>query len=157
MKKPIAQSLGMNGKKLAHQIFVRYIKSSGKRVDWNKIAEESFENFGKEGREPAIFGDVLSVLSNNSLFVVNMKIAQLNIQWETVVGNMIAQHSYVESYNDGVIIIRAQSNAWATNLEYMKDTLLKKIQEELNGLTVSKIIISGPKSSHFQENAKKRK
>ena len=66
-----------------------------------------------------------------------------------MVGPVIAQHSQVIGLRDGVMTIRADSAAWATQLTYLIPQLERTIKERLQGLDVHKIQVTAPRAATF--------
>ncbi|GMA87053.1 hypothetical protein GCM10025868_23030 [Angustibacter aerolatus] len=51
-------------------------------------------------------------------------------RWAQVVGIEVAAHSTPESFEEGVLVVRADSTAWATRLRLLAPTLLRRLAEE---------------------------
>ena len=79
-------------------------------------------------------GSVTALIANNGHWIPYLKIAQLRNHWDQVVGPVIAQHSQVIGLRDGVMTIRADSAAWATQLTYLIPQLERTIKERLQGV-----------------------
>ena len=61
-----------------------------------------------------------------------------------VVGPEIAQHVTPESFEDGVLVVRADSTSWATNLRYMAPLLLERLAAEVGEGVVGDLRVLGP-------------
>ena len=84
-----------------------------------------------------------------------MKISQLNNHWDQVVGPGIAQHSRVVSFRDGVLVIRAESQVWATQLTFLIPQLSATIAKKLEGLDVADIKVIGPSVGYSRKWGKR--
>src|SRR5690606_24106423 len=73
-----------------------------------------------------------------------LSVGGLVSRWAEFVGTNIADHSTVESFEDGVLVLRATSSAWATELELQSPAMLRRLEEELGGEVVRQIRVLGP-------------
>ena len=131
MKPPITVTLKLDQRTLPAQVFERYARREDSRKIRAIRAELAWENFGKPGRDPSTLGSVTALIANNGHWIPYLKIAQLRNHWDQVVGPVIAQHSQVIGLRDGVMTIRADSAAWATQLTYLIPQLERTIKERL--------------------------
>jgi predicted nucleic acid-binding Zn ribbon protein len=65
-------------------------------------------------------------------------------RWEAVVGAETAAHCTPESFADGVLTVRTDSTAWATQLRLLVPALLRRLAEEVGESTVQKVVVRGP-------------
>jgi predicted nucleic acid-binding Zn ribbon protein len=65
-------------------------------------------------------------------------------RWEQVVGSEVAAHVAVEQYTDGVVTLRADSTAWATQMRLLAATLVRRFNEETEAGTVRRVVVLGP-------------
>jgi predicted nucleic acid-binding Zn ribbon protein len=65
-------------------------------------------------------------------------------RWRAVVGDDVAAHCEPESFDDGVLVVRAESTAWATQVRLLVPALLRRLGEEVGEGTVSKVVVRGP-------------
>lgn len=68
-------------------------------------------------------------------------------RWEEIVGSDIAAHCIPQSFDDGELIIAADSTSWATQLKYLLPQIEKRLAEEVGEGVVNKIQVRGP-SAH---------
>ena len=151
------QTLHLDQRKLPATVFEHIAKMAGGRRQRMIDAEAAWENFGKPGRDPSTLGSVTALIANNGHWIPYLKIAQLRNHWDQVVGPVIAQHSQVIGLRDGVMTIRADSAAWATQLTYLIPQLERTIKERLQGLDVHKIQVTGPRAATFRGSRMKRR
>ena len=59
-------------------------------------------------------------------------------QWQTVVGEQIAEHANPSSLREGVLTVMAESTAWATQLRFLEGTLRTRLAE-VAGATIDKV------------------
>jgi predicted nucleic acid-binding Zn ribbon protein len=65
-------------------------------------------------------------------------------RWDAVVGTETAAHCRPESFVDGVLTVRTDSTAWATQLRLLLPALLRRLAEEVGESTVRKVVVRGP-------------
>lgn len=149
MKPPVAVTLHLDQRKLPAQVFDRFSARAGVFRDRRQREEDAWESFGRPGRDPNQLGGVLNGIADKGGWVPNLKLAQLRNHWDQVVGPAIAQHSQVTSFHEGVLVIRAESMIWATQLTYLIPQLTSTIRERLDGLDIREIKVSGPGTHTF--------
>ncbi len=77
-------------------------------------------------------------------------------RWREIVGEDVAAHSEPVSYDDGVLSIKADSTAWATQLRWMSSTLLGRMEHVVGADVVTELRVTGPGSpswSHGRRSA----
>lgn len=157
MTLPIAKRFHLDERRLPAEVFERLSKRGAVLRDRRKQREEAFENFGKPGRDPAELGNVMDIIAGNGVWTRNLKLAQLRNHWDQVVGEGIARHTTVASFTDGVLVIRAESTVWSTQLTYLIPQLTATIRERLAGLDIQEIRVTGPASQRFTNRWTARK
>lgn len=65
-------------------------------------------------------------------------------RWATVVGEEVAGHCVPESFEDGLLTVRADSTAWATQVRLLAPQLLRRLAEDLGSGTVTRVVVKGP-------------
>jgi predicted nucleic acid-binding Zn ribbon protein len=65
-------------------------------------------------------------------------------RWDQIVGDTLATHSWVESFSEGVLVVRCDSTAWATQLRLLLGELRRRLDDETGPGTVTSIEIKGP-------------
>nr|NLI49002.1 DUF721 domain-containing protein [Propionibacterium sp.] len=65
-------------------------------------------------------------------------------RWPSLVGDAVAQHSAPESFAAGVVTVRTDSTAWASQLRLMTPLLLAKLNAALGDGTIRRITVKGP-------------
>lgn len=65
-------------------------------------------------------------------------------RWGAVVGSETAAHCRPESFEDGVLVVRTDSTAWATQLRLLMPALLRRLAEEVGEDTVRRVVVRGP-------------
>lgn len=146
---PAALMLRLDQRKLPALLYQRLSKVLESKAARIRRNEEAFENFGKPGRDPVGLMSVLDGFAQAHEWGPHLKVARLANDWEGVVGKAIADHCRVLSFRDGVLTVQAQSPVWATQLNYMIPQLKARIQKELEGVVVERIVVRAPTDQTF--------
>ena len=103
-----------------------------------------------ERTDPTLISDVLEELINDREWQSGIAEGNLFSNWNSVVGEEVAEHTEPISLLDGVLLVKCSSTAWATQLTMMEQKLLTTIQYVLyHGLksiffTIFHIILKHP-------------
>jgi predicted nucleic acid-binding Zn ribbon protein len=97
-------------------------------------------------RDPQEFGVVLDRLVAERGWQVDVAVGGVIGRWSGVVGPRIAEHCAPESFADGVLVVRADSTAWATQVRLLAPTLLGRLGDELGEGVVTRVQVRGPGS-----------
>lgn len=62
--------------------------------------------------------------------------------WEKVVGEEIARHCRPTALKKGNLVVKAEDQAWATELKWMESTLLERCSTELGDGVVSSVTVT---------------
>ncbi len=65
-------------------------------------------------------------------------------RWEELVGAEVAAHATPEAFDDGRLVVRAGSTAWATQLRLLAPSVLRRLAEELGPGIVTIVEVLGP-------------
>lgn len=141
---PVYKMLNIDTRKLPAIIFNPIIAKEEREKNRVNSAEKAWENFGKPGRDPNAFFGVLENFASTNRWNKQLSIAKLRSSWGSVVGTNIAQHCEISQIVNDVLIIRAQSTVWATQLSYLLPQLKKKINQNLSDIEIKEIKVIGP-------------
>jgi predicted nucleic acid-binding Zn ribbon protein len=64
--------------------------------------------------------------------------------WDQIVGADLAAHTRPEAFDDGELLVTADSAAWATQVRLLAPQLIKRLAEELGAGTVRRVKVRGP-------------
>ena len=65
-------------------------------------------------------------------------------RWPAIVGDEIAAHATPLSFDDGALVLRAETTAWATQLRLLAPQLLARLADELGAGVVRSVTVRGP-------------
>ncbi len=97
-----------------------------------------------DARDPQTLGTTLSRLVAERGWQESVAVGGVVGRWEAVVGSEIAAHCLPETFEQGVLVVRADSTAWATQVRLLTATLLRKMADEVGEGTVTKVVVRGP-------------
>ena len=96
------------------------------------------------GRDPVGLGDVVDSLAADLGWTVSLVQSDLMASWVQLAGEKNAEHSYPERITDGILAIRCDSTAWATQLRMMRSRLLVNAAEYFPEAGITSIHFYGP-------------
>lgn len=104
----------------------------------------SLNGTGKSVRDPKPLQAVLSVTTARQKWKVPLSVGFLSDAWPQIVGEAVAQHSAIESLNNGRLFVRADSTAWANQLQLLVPQMEKRIDDVVGHGKVTQVIVHGP-------------
>lgn len=96
------------------------------------------------GRDPKPLADTIDVLSTELGWSGPLSQHDLLSSWAEVAGDDTAMHSEPIGIEGGVLQVRCESTAWATQLRMMRSQLVARIAERYPGAGVETIRFQGP-------------
>ena len=101
--------------------------------------------------DPQALGDVLEELVKKRDWTRGLAEGNIFTEWEKVVGNDLATHCKPITLVEGRLTIQASATAWATQLNLMKEDLLKTISSSAPGALVEELYIIGPHAPNWKK------
>ncbi|GAA2180281.1 hypothetical protein GCM10009785_10460 [Brooklawnia cerclae] len=120
----------------------RGVRPRRRRRSWDDTEQRS--GSGPDSRDPQPLGRAFGRLVERKGWQTQLGLRQLLTAWSTLVGPTIAEHTQPEAFRDGVLLVRAESTAWATALRHMAPQLLAKLNHELGDGSVTRVEVHGP-------------
>lgn len=103
-----------------------------------------FSGAHPDDRDPAPLGAAVERLVSDSGWSTDVSVHTVLGRWGQIVGPDVALHCTPVSYVDGVVSVRADSTAWATQLTLLAATVVARLNAELGDGVVVRIQVSGP-------------
>ena len=75
---------------------------------------------------------------------VDLRVQGVFGRWAELVGQEVADHCTPESFDEGRLVVRTDSTAWATQLKLLAPSVVRRLNEELGHGTVTVIEVLGP-------------
>ena len=98
----------------------------------------------RRGGDPTSLGEVIASLAAERGWEADISSSTLLAQWGEIAGADLATHVKAESLRDGVLTLRAETTAWATQTRLLSTELLKKVHTHPEGKSVTAIKVLGP-------------
>lgn len=108
--------------------------------------EPTYSGAGKDPRDPLSAGDVVESLLDSEGWRKNTEVAAALARWDQIVGPELAAHVSAESFIDGVLTLKADSTAWATQMRLLLPSIRKAIDTAVGRGVVADIRINGPQA-----------
>lgn len=97
-----------------------------------------------DGRDPARVGALVDKLVTDSGWGAEVAVHGVFARWPSIVGAEVAAHCSPERFDDGKLLIRTDSTAWAQELRLQAGSVVRRLNEELGHDTVLVIDVKGP-------------
>ncbi|MFC4012914.1 DUF721 domain-containing protein [Nonomuraea purpurea] len=101
----------------------------------------------REGGDPQLFGRAIADLLADRGWERPVAVGGVFGRWADIVGPDVAAHTKPESFEDGEVVILADSPTWATQVRLLARTLVRRLNEELGDGTVTKVKVRGPQNA----------
>lgn len=99
-----------------------------------------------DDRDPQLLGRLASRLVSDRGWGDQVSAGVVFARWAQLVGADIAQHSQPVSLQEGELLVRASSTAWATQLRLLQRQLVARITAGVGPGVVTRLRIQGPAS-----------
>lgn len=103
-----------------------------------------FSGARPDARDPQGFKTVLARVLGDLGWEDGMSQGQVLADWEQIVGPQIAQHCEVASFEDGQLVVAADSSVWASQLRMLTPQLITTIHEYVGRQIVTELKVTGP-------------
>jgi len=110
---------------------------------------------GRDGRDPSLLGDQLDRLLLDRGWNVDVAVGSVMGRWPEIVGTEVAAHCKPVTFSDGVLTVRADSTAWATQLRMMSSSILGRLETEVGKDTVTELRVQGPSAPSWTRGPRK--
>ena len=79
------------------------------------------------------------------------KMGSVMAKWRDIVGPSNADHTRIETFEGHKLVVRADSTAWAKQLQLLLPTIERRIAEEVGSGVVEQVIILGPVAQSWKK------
>ncbi|MCT2150634.1 DciA family protein [Dermabacter vaginalis] len=102
-------------------------------------------------RDPQRLNTVLEKMLVNLGWDRGLSAGRVLAEWDDIVGPAIAQHSHIESFEEGVLVVSTDSSAWAAQLRMLGPQIVTRIHERVGAQVVSEIKVAGPSTQSWKK------
>jgi predicted nucleic acid-binding Zn ribbon protein len=95
-------------------------------------------------RDPQRLGGEVDRLVSQRGWGLDLRVRGVFARWSELVGQEVADHCRPEAFVDGVLTVRTDSTAWATQLKLLAPTVVRRLNDELGDGTVTVVQVQGP-------------
>lgn len=106
-------------------------------------------------RDPQRLATELRRLAVGQGWDATLPVATLMGAWERLVGPDVAAHCRPERFDDGELVLVAESTAWATQLRLLATPLLRRLADELGDGLVHRIRVHGPTAPSWRHGPRR--
>ena len=99
---------------------------------------------GRNGRDPLLLGNNMKRLLEDRGWNVDVAAGTVMSRWADLVGPGVADHASPVSFENGILTVRAESTAWATQLTLLASTIIRSIEQGVGDGVVAELKIVGP-------------
>jgi predicted nucleic acid-binding Zn ribbon protein len=99
---------------------------------------------GPSRRDPQSLGGIAERMLAQRGWRVPLSVGGVVGRWREVVGDQIADHCHVETFEEGALVLRTTSTAWATQVRLLLPQLERRLAEEVGEGTVTSVTVLGP-------------
>jgi predicted nucleic acid-binding Zn ribbon protein len=101
------------------------------------------------GRDPQPLSAAVEGLIRDQGWQDQSAVAVLISEWGEIVGRDIAEHVTPVSFDDGELLLRAESTAWATQVRLLLPQLHRAVDDRVGKGVVTAIRIQGPQAPNW--------
>ncbi len=102
------------------------------------------------GREPAGLGDVIDNLTAKLGWNSPLAQSELLASWADIAGTETAEHSTPVGIEDGVLTVKCDSTAWATQLRLMRSQIGTQIALRYPDASITSVRFEGPNAPSWK-------
>lgn len=104
-----------------------------------------------DARDPQLLDTAVDRLVDEHGWAQELTVHGVVARWDQIVGSEVAAHVHVDRYADGVVTVRAESTAWATQVRLLAPTVVKRLNEEIGDGVVTRVNVLGPHAPSWRK------
>lgn len=116
--------------------------SAGRRTPRGSAVER--DTAPGSARDPELLGATIDHLTRGLGWNQPLSIGGVVGRWREVVGDQIADHCTPETFDEGNLVVRADSTTWATQIRLLQPQLERRLAEEVGEGVVTSIQVLAP-------------
>jgi predicted nucleic acid-binding Zn ribbon protein len=102
------------------------------------------------GRDPHGLGDVIDGLATRMGWTSPLARSELLGSWSEIVGAETAEHAIPAGIEEGVLTVRCDSTAWATQLRLMRGQIITTIAQRYPSAGIDSVRFEGPNAPSWK-------
>ena len=108
-----------------------------------------------DARDPGLLGDQMDRLLLDRGWRVDVAVGSVMGRWPEIVGAEVAGHCAPVTFEAGVLTVRADSTAWATQIRLLTSSILGRLEGEVGKGTVSELRVVGPSAPSWSRGPRR--
>jgi predicted nucleic acid-binding Zn ribbon protein len=102
-----------------------------------------------------LVGDTLARIAAERGWSEDLSVGGVIGRWSEVVGADVAEHCTPETFEDGRLVVRADSTSWAANLRMLAPALLARLAAEVGPDVVREVVVLGPAGPEWKKGPRR--
>jgi predicted nucleic acid-binding Zn ribbon protein len=115
-----------------------------------RVQETQSSGAHPDDRDPQTLDASMARFVGEQGWQTELRVQGVFARWSALVGADVAEHAHPESFNDGRLVVRTDSTAWATQITLLTGDLLRRLNEVLGDATVTVIDVAGPRAPSWK-------
>lgn len=104
---------------------------------------------GGDDRDPQPLGVTVDRLVGEHGWGADIAVHGVIARWDEIVGPDVAVHVRPERYAEGILTVRADSTAWATQVRMLASDLVKRLNQATGDGTVRSVTVLAPNAPNW--------
>lgn len=114
------------------------------------LASDERSGAHPDERDPQLLGPTLDRLVAERGWETDAAVGGVMGRWEAIVGPEVSAHATPVAFDDGELVLQADSTAWATQIRLLAPSLLARMADELGAGTVTAVSVRGPSAPSWK-------
>lgn len=110
---------------------------------------------GAPDRDPALLGEQVERIVGDRGWGDDVAVGQVMGRWAEIVGRDVAAHAEPVTFEAGVLTVRADSTAWATQMRMLASTVLTRIEAAVGPGVVAELRVHGPSAPSWSRGPRR--
>jgi predicted nucleic acid-binding Zn ribbon protein len=125
--------------------------TSAARRRRSRVVDEARSGAHPDERDPQLLGWAVDRLVTDRGWSTDAAVGGVLGRWASIVGPDVAAHAEPLSFDDGRLLVGADSTAWATQIRLLAPALLGRLAEELGAGVVTSVDVRGPSGPSWKK------
>jgi predicted nucleic acid-binding Zn ribbon protein len=108
------------------------------------MPEPELSGPGASERDPQLIGALVDGIAVEHGWQPDLAVGSLAGRWSELVGADVAAHCRPGRFDNGELVLVAESTAWATQIQWLAPKLIARIAKVLGPDLVRRVVVHGP-------------
>lgn len=115
------------------------------------VPSAEYSGPGPDARDPQPVGSTVDRLVEQRRWRQPLAIGSIIAAWPHIVGVEVASHSVPERVEGGVLVVQADSTAWATELRLLSTAITTRLAQDLGADGITAVKVLGPAAPSWKK------